>query len=134
MNIGPPHSSLAIDAPRGRGYGRRRFLRYGAGRDALIVINQPGDIAQRQGADRIIEGDAAGGIAWADGGGGRAIADGVGVGGGRAVVERPMRRMRRLPVVDDAVTKAAVVADPPRRGAPMDQITIMAGGRGGRKA
>jgi hypothetical protein len=42
--------------------------------------------------------------------------------------------MRRLPVVDDAVTKAAVVADPPRRGAPMDQITIMAGGRGGRKA
>jgi hypothetical protein len=42
--------------------------------------------------------------------------------------------MRRLPVVDDAVTKAAVVADPPRRGAPMDQITIMAGGRGGWKA
>jgi hypothetical protein len=49
------------------------------------------------------------------------------------VVERPMRRMRRWPEVDDAVTKAAVVADPPRRGAPMDQITIMAGGRGGKE-
>jgi hypothetical protein len=53
MNIVPPHSSLAFDVPRGRGYGQRWFLRYGAGRDALIVINQPGDIAQRQGADWI---------------------------------------------------------------------------------